>query len=285
MKRIKHEKKQQNLAAYLFLLPSLLGVCVFLLVPFIDVIRRSFSSGITGEWIGLENYFTVFDNRAFQLATGNTLRFVVVCIPILVLLSLFISVFLNKWLTLGGYIKSGFLVPMAIPVAAVALLWSVIFDESGFLNGVLETFGVEGQDWMNSKYAFWVMVFTYVWKNLGYNIVIWLAGLSEISKSIYESASVDGAGEIKKFFYITLPNILPTFFIVTILSLINSFKVFREAYLVAGSYPDDSMYMLQHLFNNWFRDLSLDKMAAGSVLMAVVLLVIILIFKKLFEEK
>ena len=112
---------------------------------------------------------------------------------------------------------------------------------------------------MNTDFAFWILVFSYIWKNLGYNIVLWLAGLSCISESIYEAARVDGASEWKCFTKITLPNLKTTLYTVSVLSLLNSFKVFREAYLIGGDYPDKSMYVLQHLFNNWFRDLSFGK--------------------------
>ena len=111
-------------------------------------------------------------------------------------------------------------------------------------------------DFMGTEAAFWVLVFTYVWKNAGYDMILWLAGLDGISADLYEAASVDGANAWQKFFYITLPNLLPTLTLVSVLSLLNSFKAFREAFLVGGNYPHESMYLLQHLFNNWF--LSLD---------------------------
>lgn len=94
----------------------------------------------------------------------------------------------------------------------------------------------------------------------GYNIILWLAALSAIPREMGEAARLDGAGEVQVFRCITLPNLMPGLFVISVLALLNSFKVFREAYLVAGDYPHDSMYLMQHLFNNWFRDLSLDKM-------------------------
>lgn len=278
--RTKHEW-----TGFLFILPSLAGVSIFVLIPFIDVIRRSFSEAINGNWVGLDNYKTVFTNPAFQLAAGNTIRFVAVCIPILVVLSLIVAVFLHRQSRFGNLLKSAFLVPMAIPVASVVLLWRLLFDNHGILNGFLDNLGFTTVDWMNSKYAFWVLVFSYVWKNLGYNIVLWVAGLSGISENIYEAARVDGAGEWKCFLKITLPNLLPSLFTIAVLSFLNSFKVFREAYLVAGDYPDTSMYLLQHLLNNWFRDLSLDKMAAAAVVNAVVIFILIMLLQKAWDRE
>ena len=108
---------------------------------------------------------------------------------------------------------------------------------------------------MNSSAAFWVLVVSYLWKNMGYDIILWSAGLAAIPENLYEAAKVDGAGSLDCFFRITLPNLMPVFYTITVLSFLNSFKVFREAYLVAGDYPHDSMYLLQHVFNNWFREL------------------------------
>lgn len=260
-----------------FILPSFIGILAFSLIPYLDVVRRSFTFSVTGSFSGFQNFKTVLENEAFVCAAKNTFRLIIVCVPILVILSLLIAVLL-KGLMFGNIIKTAFLFPMAIPVASVVLLWKAFFNSGGFLNGFLHLFGFEGMDWMNTRYAFCVLVFSYIWKNMGYSVVLWVAGLAAIPQEIYDAASVDGAGNIDCFFRITVPNLLPAFFTITVLSLINSFKVFREAYLIAGDYPDKSIYMLQHIFNNWFRDLSIDKMAAGAVLNGAVLFVFIWLF-------
>ena len=174
---------------------------------------------------------------------------------------------------------------MAVPIASIVLIWKIIFHENGALSSWLVKVGGHGFDWMNTKFAFWILVFSYIWKNLGYNIVLWLAGLSCIPESVYEAARVDGASEWKCFTQITLPNLKTTLYTVSVLSLLNSFKVFREAYLIGGDYPDKSMYVLQHLFNNWFRDLSFGKMSAGSVIMAIVIYILIALLQKAWERE
>lgn len=251
-----------------------------MLIPFMDVVRRSFLSAITEKWAGITNYMTVFSNSAFQLASKNTFKFVGICIPLLIIISLIIANFLYRQSTIGKYLKVGYLVPMAIPVASVVLLWNVLFDLHGFLNGIIVKFGANPIDWMNTNSALGVLVFSYIWKNLGYNVVLWMAGLSGISSSIYEAARVDGAGDWKVFFKITLPNLKSTLYTITVLSFLNSFKVFREAYLVAGDYPHESMYILQHLFNNWFREMSFDKMAAGAVIVAFIIFILIMLLQR-----
>lgn len=274
-------RKRKMWVGYLFILPSFVGVLIFVLIPYIDVVRRAFMQTASGQFVGLLNFKAILQNKAFLLAFTNAGRFVRVCIPILLVLSLGIAVSLAKQTAYAEILKTGFLVPMVIPVVSVVILWQFLFDQGGFVNGILHLFGRSSVDWMNSSYAFYVLVFSYIWKNLGYCIILWLAGMAMISPEIYEAARVDGAGEWQCFARITLPNLKGTSFTVLILSVINSFKVFREAYLVAGDYPNRSMYLLQHLFNNWFRDLELDKMAAGAVSMSAIMVILILGFWKL----
>lgn len=277
-------KKRQR-KGYLFLLPSLTGVMLFWVIPYIDVIRRSFFSAVTEEFTGVQNYRTIFNNQAFLLACKNTLRFFGVCIPILVGLSLFAAVLLTRQKHFAHLIKSMFLLPMAIPVASVVLLWKVLFHSQGLLNHLLERLSQGGVDWMNTGASFAVLVVSYLWRNLGYDIVLWAAGLGAIPKSLYEAARVDGAGEWRCFRDITLPNLLPSLFTIVVLSLLNAFKVFREAYLVAGDYPQEDMYLLQHLFNNWYRELSMDKMAAAAVVTGAVILALILVLQKAWDRE
>lgn len=277
-------KKTAWKEVFLFLFPGFAGVAVFVLLPFLDVVRRSFCTAVTGEWAGVGNYDLVIHNQAFLLAAKNTLRFILVCIPLLVVISLFLAYGLSQS-RYGRLLKSAYLLPMAIPAAAVVLIWKLLFDRQGILNGLWESLGGQAVDYMGTDAAFWVLVVSYLWKNLGYTVVLWLAGIMGIPQGILEAARVDGAGEWTCFFRIILPNLKPTLYTITVLSFLNSFKVFREAYLVAGSYPQESMYLLQHLYNNWFLNLEMDKMAAAAVLTAGVLLVFILILQFLWDRK
>ena len=251
-----------------FVLPHFLGVLIFALLPFLDVVRRSFCKA-AGGFCGLENYIAVWKNEAFRLAAGNTLRFTLVCLPALLLLSLALSLLLYGIGRGGTLFKNVFLMPMAIPAACVALIWRLLFDAGGIINGVLAAFSCPTVDWMHTDSAFWVLVCSYLWKNTGYVIVLWLAAMAGIPQSVYEAARLDGAGRAACFRYITLPCLAPAAYTIAVLSFLNSFKVFREAYLVAGNYPQRSIYLLQHVFNNWFLDLSVDKMAAGAVMLAL----------------
>lgn len=256
--------------AYLFLLPSLAGTAVFVLLPYVDVVRRSFFEAAGGRFVAMQNYVTVVGNSAFRLASFNTLRFLVICVPLLVLVSLFCSMLIAGLKEEGTVFKTSLLVPLAIPVASIVLLWKLFFHPQGMVNQITALFGMAGVDWINGDTAFGVLVFTYVWKNLGYDVVLWVAGLAAISDELYEAARVDGAGIVARFLYVTLPGLSKTASLVVSLSVFNSFKVFREAYLIAGEYPHESIYMLQHLFNHWFVTLDIQKMSAASVLLLLV---------------
>lgn len=272
--------KKKNRAGWFFVLPSLSGVMLFYLIPFVDVVRRSFVQAVGTGFAGIDNYRQVIGNQAFLLAVGNTLRFVLVCLPLLLALSLGAALLLQGQKRGRHLFKGAYLVPLAIPAASVVLLWQLLFDNQGLWNGILAFFHLAGRDWMNTDASFGILVFSYIWKNLGYDVILWIAGLQSVASSIFEAAKVDGAGALKCFWYITLPNLRPVAFTIVILSFLNSFKVFREAYLVAGSYPQERIYLMQHVFNNWFSELSVDKMAAGSVLLCLVITAFVLLLHR-----
>lgn len=257
---------QQRRAAALLLGPSLAGVAVFCLIPFAEVVRRSFTDALGRRFVGLANYKTVVSNSAFRTAAANSARFLCVCIPALLALSLAMALLTRAAGRRGRLFSASFLLPLAVPVASIVLLWKVLFAQRGLANTVLAALGARQVDFMGTGAAFWVLVATYLWKNSGYDMVLWAAGLDRISRSQYEAAAVDGANAWQTFWAITWPGLGPTLALTALLSLINSFKVFREAYLVAGAYPHESMYLLQHLFNNWFLDLELGRITAAAVL-------------------
>lgn len=283
---------KRNMAKFLFLAPSFLGVVIFVLLPFGDVVKRSFMTAVTKEGAGMRNYQTIFTNSAFLLAVKNTFRFTLVCIPLLVAMGLAIALAMGSIRHMQA-VKSLYLFPLAMPTATVAVVWKMLFYEKGFFNKYLEQIcllfhmgeGMETLDYISSGAAFYVLAGTYLWKNLGYTIVLWLAGIMGINKDMLEAAGVDGANKMQRFWYVLLPNLKGSLYIIVVISFLNSFKIYREAYLVAGAYPHDSIYMLQHLFNNWFVNLDLDKMAAAAVVCALFFLVFILLLQGLWDKE
>ena len=277
-------KKGKGWGRWLFLLPNLLGVAVFALVPMLEVLVGAFRSAIGGKWVGLQNFRTVVENRAFRLAAWNTGRFMVVCIPLLLCLSLLLALGLRRvW---GGrQLRGAFLLPMAVPAASVVLVWKLLFHQNGLLNALAQGLRLQTVNWMGSDASFWMLVISYLWKNLGYTVVLWTAALGAVPDSIYEAARVDGASDVQSFFYMTLPNLKGYAYSIGVLSLLNSFKVFREAWLVAGDYPQERMYLVQHLYNNWFRDLDYDKIAAASVMVSAVVFGLIALLGRSWREE
>ena len=278
-------------AFFLFLAPSLLGVLVFVVMPFLDVFVRSFKTVVTKQFVGFQNYGTIFANQAFQLAVKNTIRFTLVCIPLLVVIGLMIALPVSK-LKSAGLIKSLYLFPLAMPTATIVIVWKMFFYKQGFLNLMLtqigEWTGLWGEvhiDYLGSSASFWVLVFSYIWKNTGYTVVLWLAGILSIPNEMLEAARVDGASEGQCFFKIVFPNLKGSLYTIVILSFLNSFKIYREAYLVAGAYPEQDMYLLQHLFNNWFVNLDFDKMAAATVCVGGFLFVVIMLLQYLWDSR
>jgi multiple sugar transport system permease protein len=267
-----------------FLLPSLTGVLLFTFLPFADSMRRSFCTAVTGDFVGVNNYKAVFSNEAFRLAVSNTAKFVGVCLPLLISVS-FIAAYILSRLKYIRLIKSVLLFPLAVPTAALVLVWQILFSDTGYINNILASHGHDTVSFLSSSSSFWVLVGSYIWKNLGYTVLLWLTGIMSVSSAVIDAARVDGANDRQILFRIILPELKPTLYTITIISFLNSFKVFREAYLVAGAYPDQRIYLLQHLFNNWFVNMDLDKMAAAAVMVFAVILGAIILLRKAWDKE
>ncbi|MBP5165817.1 MAG: sugar ABC transporter permease [Oscillospiraceae bacterium] len=270
------ELRRTRRNSFFFIIPSLLGIFVFFLAPFAVVIYYAFiDNPINKEFVWFENFVKVWNNAAFKQASGNTLTFSAIAVPLAVVLSLLLAMILDAKIPGKSRFRTFFLSPMMVPVASVVLIWQVIFHFNGAMNDWLSVFGWEQTDWLKSQYSQIVIVLLFLWKNLGYNMVLFMAALADIPTELLEAAEVDGASPIKRFFTIKLRFLSPSILFVTIMSLISSFKVFREVYLLTGDYPFESLYMLQHFINNTFASLDYQKLSAAAIIMFVVMLFII----------
>lgn len=272
------------------LLPSMAGVMLFRIIPLADVLKRSLINNVTKAYVGLQNYKDVVFNLSFRAAIKNTFLFLGICIPILLSLTLVLAYLLSQGQKKSGEkhdkkdrIKTVLLIPMAIPVASIVLVWKLLFCRYGIVDRVLSTFN-GGVDYLNSKWALITLVLTYVWRNIGYDVVLWVAAFHSVDQSIYEAADMDGANRLQQFRYITWPCILPYGSVILILSMLNAFKAFREVYLIAGEYPNRNIYLIQHLFNNWLVDLQLDHLCAAAILVLIGVGVIALLFQKALNK-
>ena len=276
-RKTKHRSPEQVkdfLRSICFLAPSVLGVGVFFILPFGVVVYYSLTNG-AGEFVLLENFRRLFQNQIFRLAAKNTLTFSALAVPLAVILAIVLALLLEARIPLKSQFRTFFLSPMMVPVASVVLIWQVLFNFNGTINVFLAQFGVDKIDWLQSDHAQIVVILLFLWKNLGYNMILFMAGLANIPRELLEVADVEGASEAYKFFAIKLRYLSPTVLFVTILSLINSFKVFREVYLLAGNYPYQALYTLQHFMNNMFGAMDYRKLSAAAVIMAIAMVVII----------
>jgi multiple sugar transport system permease protein len=259
-----------------FLAPSAIGVAIFFIVPFGIVVYYSMiNNPIQKDFVFLDNFIALFKNSSFRIAAKNTLTFSVIAVPLAVILSIVLALMLECRIPLKSQFRTFFLSPMMVPIASVVLVWQVVFHYNGTLNVFLSLFGVDKIDWLKSEYCLLVIIVLFLWKNLGYNMILFMAALSNIPKELLEVADVEGASAAYKFFRIKLRYLSPTVLFVTILSLINSFKVFREVYLLTGDYPYEGLYMLQHFMNNTFKSLDYQKLSSAAVVMAIAMVIII----------
>ena len=255
-----------------FFLPSWIGILIFFIVPFGVVIWYSLlDNPVNKVFVGLQNFITTISNEAFQIAVKNTILFSLQAVPLAVILSLGLAVLLDCKIAFRSQLRTCLLSPMMVPVASVMLVWRILFDYHGIWNEWFQT----SVDWLKSNSGQFVILLLFLWKNLGYNMILFLASLSSIPKDAVEVAVLEGASSLRLFFKIKLRYLSPALFFVTLMSFVNSFKVFREVYIMTGDYPYESLYLLQHFINNTFRTLDYQKMSAAAVLISIAMIIII----------
>lgn len=267
---------RNQLVSVAMLWPSFLGVLLFFVLPFGVILYYSLIDGvISRNFVGIKNFVRLLGNSSFLTAAQNTLVFSAIAVPLAVALSLGLALLLEARIPGKSKFRSFFLSPLMVPVASVVLVWQVLFDFNGVLNSTLaDLFSLAPVDWLASfSYSKIAIVLLFLWKNLGYNMILFMAALANIPRELLEVASLDTSSRWYTFAHIKLRWLSPTILFVTILSLINSFKVFREVYLLTGDYPHESLYMLQHFMNNTFLDY--QKLSAAAVLMAVFMVALI----------
>lgn len=270
MNRLRGLLRKDGIQAVWLLAPSAIGFSIFYLVPFALGVGESFTDGAgagRSEFVGLRNYNELLHSSSFRKAAANTLLFAGIGVPLLIALSLGLALLLNRTLFLRDGLRASIVLPLVVPVASTVTVWQIFFDWNGTLNEWLHRFHLGRVDWMQSEWSLGIVAVMFIWKNIGYNMILFLAGLQSIPREYYETASIEGAGPVRRLFRITLVYLTPTTFFVVLISIVNSFKVFRETYLLAGDYPYDRLYMMQHYMNNMFASLDVQKLTAAATLM------------------
>lgn len=273
--------KRDALTGFLFSLPSIIGMLVFFLIPFVICIILSLTDSISSmKFVGIDNYVDIISSRTFRLAVWNTFKFIIVAVPLIMIFSLTIAMLLYQKLAGFEFFRSIFVFPLVLPVSSVILFFQLVFAENGFANDFLSLLGLPVKNWLDSSYSFVVLVILYIWKNCGYNIILFLAALNSIPKVYYEASEMDTESRISKLRYITLPMIRPYLFFILVISIINTFKSFKEAYILCGNYPNENIYMIQHFMNNNFQNLNYTRLSVGAILIFAIIFIFIFILLK-----
>ncbi|RXG65816.1 sugar ABC transporter permease [Candidatus Atribacteria bacterium 1244-E10-H5-B2] len=271
----------------MFLSPNLLGFLVFILWPIIASFGLSFTSWdlLTPiKWIGLENYKTLISDQVFWKVLWNTIYFTVGTVPFGIILSLFLAIALNQKIKGIKIFRAVYFLPVISSTVAVAIVWQWLYNpEFGLLNYLLNLVGIDGPSWLASiTWAMPAVIITSIWRGIGFNMLLFLAGLQGIPETYYEAAKIDGANWWVLFKNITIPLLSPTTFFVVIISIINSFQVFDQIYVMTGGGPARSTSVLVHyLYQNAFQYFKMGYASAiGYVLFFLVFTVTLIQLKR-----
>ena len=282
----------EALLAYLFVLPAALVLFTFQYLPAIDIFRLSLTDRLllrpVSNYIGFENYVRLFEDGRFWNSVFNTFYFVGVSVPFQIALAVALAVALSGKLKALGFFRTTFFVPVAASLVAVAVVWEWIYHPRlGTLNSILSALGVSGPDWLaSSTWAMPAIIFLVVWSGTGYYMVIYLAGIMDISNEYYEAARIDGANRWQMFSKITWPLLTPTTYLVLILQIINSFQVFTTVYVMTGGGPARSTEVVVfYLYQRAFESLEFGYASAIAVVLFLSLMVMTIVLRFLYGRR
>ena len=269
-------RKKSAISGILLVLPYTAGFLLFYGYPFVLVLRQSLrrGAGKNAQFVGLEIIADTLRSSGFRLALGNTIKFLAVVLPAIIVLSFAIALTLRAQMSSRDVLRSVVLLPYLMPVVGAAFMVDSFLAQGGMLSRLAAAFGGTAQNLLDSPAAFWAVVLLYLWKNTGYSVILLLAGLNTIPPSYYEAAQLDGAGKWQLLRYITMPQMWYSLYLAGVFSLINAFKCFREIFLIGGEHPDRSMYMLQHFINNVFEKMDYSRLSAASMVLFLVLVAV-----------
>lgn len=288
---MKHSRQAGWKIALPFLAPSLVGFAVFSILPMITLLGISVTdwdglseltlfsdfSGFMGRFfVGLKNYMEIFTAKELYQVLGNTLGFVALYIPLMLLAALAVALVLSSKVRGVGFFRVVYYIPVITSWVAGSLIWKwVLSPEYGIINEILRVFGIQGPSWLQSPvWAMPAIVLASVWKDMGYFGLMLMAGLQSIDRGYYEAAQIDGAGKLKQFFRITLPLLTPTLFFVMIISLISSFQLFPQVMIMTpdGGPSGATMVMVERIYKYGFKYYEMGYASAYSWVLFVILL-------------
>lgn len=276
-------RKKKTSMGLALILPAIVGFALFYIVPFLWMLRYSFFQ--KSSFVGFEQYRRVLQNDLFCLAVENTVRFLLVTLTLMLTISYLIALLLKKQAQRHSLLKSTLLLPYMMPVAGTVILVDTLFREACVWGRLCDLFHFPLQELLSGAGAFWVVVALCLWKNTGYAVILLLSGLNVIPQGQYDTAELDGASSLQKFWYITTPQMWSSVFFALVFSFINAFKCFREIFLIGGEHPDESLYMLQHYINNSFQNLNYSKLSVTAVLIFLAVLLLFVCFQAAMKRK
>ncbi|WMJ78696.1 MULTISPECIES: ABC transporter permease [unclassified Sedimentibacter] len=267
-----------------YLLPSLAGLSVFYLIPLVLSLYYALINNMgSKEFIGLQNFINTVQNQMFQKGLFNTAVFMIISIPVLIVIALLIALLLERMLRGQGILMTVLMFPIIIPSGVTVHFWKSIFDINGLINKILYSLEFPIINFTSSGWAILIPIIIYLWKNTGFAAVVFYAGMKRIPMEYYEYANCTGASPWQQFYHITWTYLSPITFVVLVLSFINSFKIFKELYILYGNYPPDHLYTLQHYMNNQFFSFNMQKLTAASYIL--IFLVGMVIFALFYRQK
>ena len=278
--------QSNNFWAFIFLAPNLLGFLAFLLIPVLASFGLSFVEWdllSPMKWAGFKNYIGLFHDQVFLRVLWNTVYYTLGTVPVGIALSLLLAIALNKKLRGMKIYRALYFLPVISSYVAVAVVWQWLYNaEFGLLNYLLSLIGIRGPSWLSStKWAMPAVMVTSIWKQLGFNMLLFLAGLQGIPSTYYEAAEIDGAGKWTQFSRITVPLLSSTTFFVVVMSIINSFQVFDQVFIMTEGGPARSTSVLVHyLYQNAFEYFKMGNASAiAYILFFLVFLITMLQMK------
>lgn len=287
-------KKEQKEAfmGISYVLPSFLLILVFSIIPILMNIYFSFTKYNVlqpPEFIGLHNYIRMFQDSYVWASLKNTALFTVITVPLQTILSLVFAaviaeLFRNKF---GDFVKSSLFIPVIASAILAGTLWSILLSPTGTINSILGLLEIPSINWLGGKFTSLLSIcITSIWKNVGYFLVIYFAGIMNIPRSLYEAARVDGASKVQCFFHITLPGLTSVTFLVVTLGTIWSFQVFDLVYTMTGGGPGMStVTLVLTIYNTAFKEYNMGYASAIALLMFVFVLLISFVQKILLQDK
>ncbi|WP_223993986.1 MULTISPECIES: sugar ABC transporter permease [unclassified Arthrobacter] len=287
MKRTPARGGQGRLAAA-YLAPGMLGFLIFIVLPLVaSLVISLFDWPLFGapKFVGLDNYVRLLTgDPVFWTVLGNTLFFAVSYTVVNLIAALAVAIWLHNLGSWGPFFRVLFFIPVVTPMVANALVWRLMLTDDGVINSFLANFGIHGPSWLSdSQLAMGSLIAMSVWQGIGYNIIVLGAGLSGISPNLLEAARIDGAGAWQRFFRVVLPMLSPSLFFCTVMTIIGSFKVFTQPYLLTLGGPGDSTNtIVLYLYRNGF---SFDKLGYASALAWALFVIVMLITALQFSQQ